>query len=169
MSEAVSAEVAPATQQKPAGNEAPTPSDRIAELRVTAHLMTLETGLYCVFPTPGSPDPDPRTGLPGVRVTPAPGLAGRPEAVSVSTFREDGWLNGTAALVHVADGTAQILVSIYQNPTARAPMRRRGYRFCASTRSRTALPAKRKPLPPARPRRPPAPRRPPQPRRLNPR
>jgi hypothetical protein len=34
--------------------------------------------------------------------------------VSVSTFREDGWLNGTAALVRVTDGSAQILVTIYQ-------------------------------------------------------
>jgi hypothetical protein len=86
----------------------------VSELQVTAHIMTLETGLFCVFQTPGSPAPDPVTALPGVRITPAPGLAGRPEAVSVSTFREDGWLNGTAALVRVTDGTAQILVTIYQ-------------------------------------------------------
>ena len=50
-----------------------------------------------------------------MRITPAPGIAGRPEAVSVSTFREDGWLNGTAALVRVTDGSAQILVTIYQH------------------------------------------------------
>jgi hypothetical protein len=87
----------------------------VAELQVSAHLMTLETGLFCVFQTPGSPQSDPATGLPGVRITSAPGLAGRPEAVSVSTFREDGWLNGTAALVRVSDGSAQILVTIYQN------------------------------------------------------
>jgi Clostridial hydrophobic W len=116
MSEAVTAEIAAAGAPHAKSIEAPSASDRVAELRVTAHLMTLETGLYCVFPTPGSPDADPRTGLPGVRVTPAPGLAGRPEAVSVTTFREDGWLNGTAALVRVTDGSAQILVSIYQNP-----------------------------------------------------
>jgi len=90
-------------------------SSRIAELQVTAHLMSLETGLFCVFQTPGSPLPDDATGLPGVRITPAPGFAGRPEAVSVSTFREDGWLNGTAALVRVTDGSAQILVTIYQH------------------------------------------------------
>ena len=76
--------------------------------------MTLETGLFCVFQTPGSTLSDPATGLPGVRITPAPGIAGRPEAVSVSTFREDGWLSGTAALVRVTDGSAQILVTIYQ-------------------------------------------------------
>ena len=77
--------------------------------------MALESGLFCVFQTPGSAPPDPATGLPGVRITPAPGIAGRPEAVSVSTFREDGWLNGTAALVRVTDGSAQILVTIYQH------------------------------------------------------
>ncbi len=90
-------------------------SNRVAELQVSAHLMTLESGLFCVFQTPGSAPPDPATGLPGVRITPAPGIAGRPEAVSVSTFREDGWLNGTAALVRVTDGSAQILVTIYQH------------------------------------------------------
>jgi hypothetical protein len=93
----------------------PDASSRVAELQVSAHLMTLETGLFCVFQTPGSAQPDPASGLPGVRITPAPGLAGRPEAVSVSTFREDGWLNGTAALVRVTDGSAQILVTIYQH------------------------------------------------------
>jgi hypothetical protein len=91
------------------------PASRVAELQVSAHLMALESGLFCVFQTPGSAPPDPATGLPGVRITPAPGIAGRPEAVSVSTFREDGWLNGTAALVRVTDGSAQILVTIYQH------------------------------------------------------
>jgi len=115
MPQALNAEAAAARPQHPA-NEVPAASDRVAELRVTAHLMTLEVGLYCVFPTPGSPEADASTGLPGVRVTPAPGFTGRPEAVSVTTFRQDGWLSNTAALVRVTDGPAQILVSIYQNP-----------------------------------------------------
>jgi hypothetical protein len=124
MSEAASAERTLVKPNQPAGsakppaqsaNPPPDPSNRVAELQVSAHLMTLETGLFCVFQTPGSAPPDPATGLPGVRITPAPGLAGRPEAVSVSTFREDGWLNGTAALVRVTDGSAQILVTIYQH------------------------------------------------------
>jgi len=117
MSEAASAEkpiVRPEKAAQPT-NQPPESASRIAELQVSAHLMTLETGLFCVFQTPGSPQSDPATGLPGVRITPAPGIAGRPEAVSVSTFREDGWLNGTAALVRVTDGTAQILVTIYQH------------------------------------------------------
>jgi hypothetical protein len=117
MSEVASAERAQVKAKSPA-QSAPGPADpstRVAELQVSAHLMTLESGLFCVFQTPGSAPPDPATGLPGVRITPAPGIAGRPEAVSVSTFREDGWLNGTAALVRVTDGSAQILVTIYQH------------------------------------------------------
>lgn len=117
MSEAASAERIAVNPEPPAGRPAEA-ANRIAELQVTAHLMTLETGLFCVFQTPGSTPPDPATGLPGVRITPAPGLAGRPEAVSVTTFREDGWLNGTAALVRVTDGSAQVLVTIYQNKGA---------------------------------------------------
>jgi hypothetical protein len=98
-----------------APNQPADPASRITELRVSAHLMTLETGLFCVFQTPASPAPDAASGLPGVRITPAPGIAGRPEAVTVTTFREDGWLNATAALVRVTDGSAQILVTIYQS------------------------------------------------------
>jgi hypothetical protein len=89
---------------------------RVSELRVSGHLMTLDSGLFCVFQAPGSPSPDGITGLPGVRVTLPPGASGRPEAISISTFRQDGWLNGTAALVRVADGPAQVLVTIYQSP-----------------------------------------------------
>ncbi len=113
-------------------------ADRIAELQVSAHLMTLETGLFCVFQTPGSTQSDAATGLPGVRITPAPGIAGRPEAVSVSTFREDGWLNGTAALVRVTDGSAQILVTIYQNKGMDAAPRLQVLRLSAEPDAQTA-------------------------------
>jgi hypothetical protein len=89
--------------------------ERVTELRVSARLMTLEGGLFCVFQAPSSPEPESATGLPGVRITPAPGITGRAEAVSVSTFRKDGWLNGTAALVRVITGAAQILITIYQD------------------------------------------------------
>jgi hypothetical protein len=94
------------------GRESP---DRVTQLHVSAHLMTLKTGVYCIFPTLGSSGPDPVTGLPGVRITGAPNTAGRPTAVQVSTFLADGWLDGTAALVRVTDGHAQILVSVYQD------------------------------------------------------
>ncbi len=78
--------------------------------------MTLDTGLFCVFQAPGSPPADSAIGLPGVRISLPPGPAGRPDAISISTFRQDGWLNGTAALVRVAEGPAQVLVTIYQAP-----------------------------------------------------
>jgi hypothetical protein len=103
--------------EKEAPNAAQTSASaagRVTELRVSANLMTLETGVYCVFPAPGSKAPDPASGLPGVRITRCPGIAGRPDSVSISTFREDGWLDNTAALVRVSDGPAQVLVTIYQ-------------------------------------------------------
>lgn len=110
------------TATDPAGNPAPNQTEtapeaanRIAELRVSGNLMTLDAGLFCVFQAPGSPSPDPSTGLPGVRVSLAPGMVSRPDAVSISTFRPDGWLDGTGALVHVKEGPAQILVTIYQS------------------------------------------------------
>ena len=95
---------------------------RVTELKVSGHLMTLENGLFCVFQAPGSPASNERSGLPGVRISLPPGAAGRPEAVSISTFRGDGWLDGhdAAALVRVAGGPAQVLVTVYQAPTAPA-------------------------------------------------
>ncbi|HEY1936177.1 MAG TPA: hypothetical protein VGG99_29575 [Acetobacteraceae bacterium] len=90
--------------------------NRISELRVSGHLMTLDTGLFCVLQAPGSVGADAETGLPGVRVSLPPGLAGRADAVSISTFRNDGWLDGTAALVRVSQGPAQVLVTVYQSP-----------------------------------------------------
>ena len=94
--------------------------NRIAELKVSGHLMTLDTGLFCVFQAPGSAAANERTGLPGVRISLPPGPAGRPEAVSISTFRDDGWMDGSdaAALIRVADGPAQVLVTVYQSPSA---------------------------------------------------
>jgi hypothetical protein len=120
------ADEAPAVPASPEPVSAPQAQSagRVTELRVSANLMTLETGVYCVFPAPGSRSPDPATGLPGVRITRCPGMAGRPEAVSISTFREDGWLDNTAALVRVSDGPAQVLVTIYQaagQPAESAP------------------------------------------------
>ncbi len=91
------------------------------ELKVSGHLMTLDAGLFCIFTPPGSPVPDPNTGLPGIRLTLPPGPAFRPESINISTFREDGWLGGWngAALVRVSRGPAQVLVTIYQAPNVR--------------------------------------------------
>jgi hypothetical protein len=49
-----------------------------------------------------------------------PGPGSRPEAVTISTFRDDGWLDGRegAALIRVTGGPAQVLVTVYQAPSA---------------------------------------------------
>jgi hypothetical protein len=96
----------------------------VTELRVTGHLMTLETGVFCVFQAPGSTLGRDESGLPGVRISLPPGSAGNPDAVSISTFRADGWLSGRdpAALVRVTEGPAQVLVTVYQSPTQSADM-----------------------------------------------
>jgi hypothetical protein len=93
----------------------------LTELKVSGHLMTLEAGLYCIVQNP-SRAAEAATGLPGVRLSLPPGPLGRPEAVSIRTFREDGWLQGggDAALVRVAGGPAQLLVTTYQAPNADA-------------------------------------------------
>ena len=116
-------EAATAIRRPPAAQAAPQESaaqHRVAELKVSGHLMTLDTGLFCVFQAPGSPAANERSGLPGVRISLPPGPAGRPDAVSISTFRDDGWMNGsdTAALIRVAEGPAQVLVTVYQAPAA---------------------------------------------------
>lgn len=90
--------------------------NRVFELKVSGHLMTLEPGIFCIFQQPGSPSAG-ADGLPGIRVSQPPGQR-RPDAVMISTFRQDGWLNGGdgAALVRVNQGPAQVLVTIYQAP-----------------------------------------------------
>ena len=94
--------------------------NRVAELKVSGHLMTLDTGVFCVFQAPGTPAANDWSGLPGVRISLPPGPAGRPDAISISTFRDDGWMNGsdTATLIRVAEGPAQVLVTVYQSLSA---------------------------------------------------
>jgi hypothetical protein len=91
----------------------------LADLKVSGRLMTLEAGLYCIVQNP-SRAAETASGLPGVRLSLPPGLLGRPEAVSICSFREDGWLagSGDAALVRVTGGPAQVLVTVYQSLTA---------------------------------------------------
>ncbi len=90
----------------------------VTELKVSAHLMQLEAGVYCVYNTPGSPPPDPATGLPGVRLSRPPGQA--PDAMTITGFTEDGWLGtpDAAAMVRVMHGPAQVLMTIYQDRNA---------------------------------------------------
>ena len=92
----------------------------ITELKVSGHLMTLDPGLFCIVQMPARPS-EPGSGLPGVRISHPPGPSSRPEAVSISTFRPDGWLlsGGDAAIVRVLGGPAQVLVTIYQSPNGK--------------------------------------------------
>lgn len=83
-------------------------------MRVSANLMLLEAGIYCVFGAPGAAGPDAVTGLPAVRLSAAPGVAaGRVEIVG---FGAEGWLAGheDAALLRVVGGAAQVMVTVYQ-------------------------------------------------------
>ncbi|MDE2515188.1 MAG: hypothetical protein KGL12_04085 [Rhodospirillales bacterium] len=100
----------------------PNPANRITELRVSGHLMTLEDGTFCVFQPAGSAGMDVASGLPSVRVSLPPGSASRPEAVTISALEEDGWLHGvgSAVLVQIDGGPAQVLVTIYQAQNAKA-------------------------------------------------
>ena len=90
----------------------------VTELKVSAHLMQLEAGVYCVYNTPGSAPPDPATGLPGARLSRPPGQAAG--VMTISGFTEDGWLGtpDAAALVRVIHGPAQVLMTIYQDRNA---------------------------------------------------
>ena len=93
----------------------PTPNQRVVtELKVSAHLMLLDPGVFCIFHSPGTQPPDPATGLPGVRVTRPPATPA--ELMAISTFNPDGWLGGdnNAALVRVNKSPSQVLVTIYQ-------------------------------------------------------
>ena len=94
----------------------------INELKVSGHTMTLEPGLYCVFNAPGGPVQAADSGLPGVRITPAPGRAA--SLVTVAGFQGDGWIGSdSAALVRVSSQAAEVLVTVYQasDSTGAAP------------------------------------------------
>jgi hypothetical protein len=105
------------TRQTASGRQSGNAGNRVAELRVSANLMRLETGLYCIVNKP-VPHADARTGMPGVRLSPAPGIDSRPDQVEITSFRDDGWLSGfgDAALVRVHSGPAHVMVTVYQAP-----------------------------------------------------
>ena len=92
----------------------------VTELKVTAHLMRLDTGVFCIVQTPSTKHEPDAAGLPGVRVTLPPNA---PEGVSIAGFRDDGWLSGPtdAAVVRVTVPAAQLLVTIYQNIASTDP------------------------------------------------
>lgn len=80
----------------------------VSEVKTSAHLMTLESGLYYLLHAGAR-----TAGLPGVGLAVLPG--GPAGAVEISGFRGDGWVGGgEAALIRVNQPTAQVLVTIYQ-------------------------------------------------------
>jgi hypothetical protein len=93
--------------------------NRVAELKVSGHLMTLDSGVFCVFQAPG-PAANDKSGLPAVRISLPPGAPERADILTISTFHNDGWLDAKdgAALVRVGKGPMQVLVTVYQAPTA---------------------------------------------------
>jgi hypothetical protein len=84
---------------------------RLADLRVRAHVISLRTGLFCIHHE-GTAHTDPQSGLPHIKIEPAPGPNGA--QVTVHALQADGWLHGTTALVKVAAPEAQVLITIYQ-------------------------------------------------------
>ncbi len=90
----------------------------VTEVKVSGHLMTLETGLFCILQKQNQ-ESSGATGLPGVRLSVLPGTDAA--GVSITSFRPDGWLGGRhdAALVRVDNGPSQILVSVYQSADGR--------------------------------------------------
>lgn len=94
-----------------------TPSEkRIYDLKVTANLMTLDAGLFCLFHVRDQQPADER-GFPGIRISLPPYLENTGK-VEIVGFEKDGWLGAekSAALVRVIGEPAQILVTIYQDP-----------------------------------------------------
>ena len=112
----------------------------VEELKVSAHMMTLDAGLFCIV-NEANPAAAQRGGLPGVRVSPPP-LA--PDSVEILAFRPDGWLSGLgdAALVRVARGPARVMVTVYQLPgQADSAPRLQVLRLAAATGAPAAQPA----------------------------
>ncbi|HTI02810.1 MAG TPA: hypothetical protein VL752_17820 [Acidisoma sp.] len=84
--------------------------NRVQELRASAHLMTLETGIFCLVNGSGKGADGQITGVRVSATDPAD------SNVAIATFRPDGWLTGAgdSALIRVLQGPTQILITIYQ-------------------------------------------------------
>jgi hypothetical protein len=93
----------------------PDPGDQAQTtgLGVGSRVIRLDPGLFGLSLMPGPADRG--TSLPAVRVSLPPGPAGRREAVSISTFRGDGWMTVTdePTLLRVLSGGAEVLVTLY--------------------------------------------------------
>lgn len=95
------------------------PSTTIRELKVSGYTMHLAPGLYCLVHSPAPVAANTQSGLPGIRVSPAPGHT--EGAVATVGFDPDGWLKvGDGALLQVGGTGGDVLVTIYQDQHAAA-------------------------------------------------
>ncbi|MDI2091773.1 hypothetical protein [Commensalibacter oyaizuii] len=103
------------TKQKTNQNQ-----QRVIDLNVNGHLMSLDAGLYCIYHAPNQAAAD-EFGFPGLRICLPPFK--QSAHVNVETFEQDGWLGAekSAALVRVSGGPGLILVTVYQNPANQIP------------------------------------------------
>lgn len=92
--------------------------DRILNVGVSAQLMLLDPGTFCIFHAPVARPPGMGGlgGLPGVRVTPSP--TDPDGAITIRGLDDDGWLglDRGAALVRVDNRPTWILVTTYHDP-----------------------------------------------------
>ncbi|QCE33250.1 hypothetical protein FAI41_06385 [Acetobacteraceae bacterium] len=97
----------------------------IGELKVRAHVMTLGSGVYCLFLAKDKGILSSKE-FPAVKVSLAPGERGESDNVSISSFDNEGWLNEetSALLVKVKTGPAKILVSFYDEMESDAALPR---------------------------------------------
>jgi hypothetical protein len=106
------------------GTRPPLPEDptQSAGVAVASRLIRLDPGLFGLSLMPGPTDRI--AGLPAVRVSLPPGAPGRREAVSISTFRSDGWISmgDEPTLLRVLPGGAEVLVTLYWNVSDAAAM-----------------------------------------------
>ncbi|WP_241694376.1 hypothetical protein [Komagataeibacter melomenusus] len=93
----------------------PAPVAKPDTMHVTARLMRLDAGLYCLFHA-AAPAPAQFGRLTGMRISAPPGGDG----VKVSTFDAQGWIGASAgaALVAVPAGGGAVLVTTYRDRDA---------------------------------------------------
>jgi hypothetical protein len=108
----------------PYGNRPPLAEDptQSAGAAVASRLIRLDPGLYGLSLMPGPTDRV--AGLPAARVSLPPGPPERREAVSISSFRSDGWvsMSDEPTLLRVLPGGAEVLVTLYWNTSDAAAM-----------------------------------------------
>ncbi|BAT18922.1 hypothetical protein [Asaia bogorensis] len=99
-------------------------TEQVVQLKVHASLMTFDAGLFCVF-LPPEYAVQSVNGYPAVTVTQAPNMPNG--IVTIKTFEDDGVISSShgagagAALVRVARGPAQVMVTTYQAPDSSLP------------------------------------------------